>query len=144
MEWLGNDIEERSLWYCSSIHLERLKATIKLSVRISRVLLESETRYVQNLYQHTQPDKQDSIVTGVKKWHITIQPLYYSFYMLPHPNGIKKKEQGTWQITKIMILFSVTSICSKSATHNTSFYQFIPSYIFWLQMWAIIRPCINV
>ena len=38
----------------------------KLSIRIIRVLLDSETRYVQNLYQHTQPDKQDSMVNGVK------------------------------------------------------------------------------
>jgi hypothetical protein len=54
----------------------------------------SETRYVQNLYQHTQPDKQDSMVTGVKTRHITIQPLYYSFHILPHPNGIKTMAQG--------------------------------------------------
>jgi hypothetical protein len=76
------------------MHLETLKVTIKLSIRIIRVLVDSETRYVQNLFQHAQPDKQDSMVTGVKTPHITIQPLYYSFYILPHPNEVKKKAQG--------------------------------------------------
>jgi hypothetical protein len=119
-------MEERSLWYCSRICLETLMVTVKLSIRIITVLVESETRYVRNLYQHTQPDKQDSVVTGVKTRHITIQPLHYSFYILPHPNGIKKKKHKEHD--------KLQKSCSYFQSLVYVANQFIHGYVFWLQM----------